>query len=135
MDYAPLTDIVVTDMDTAKKLPTAKEGNATVARLEIPITREHQSAALRVTGTSKDMGYKVENGNLIFDRTIYGTRNTILLPAGWEVAASSEPGVIGTANEAPYTGRVFIRLFNMTAEPTQKLVVRARKVSGSPSQE
>jgi hypothetical protein len=135
MDYAPLTGIVVTDMDTAKTLPTAKDGSATVAKLEIPITREHQSAALRVTGTAKDANYKVENGTLMFDRTIYGTRNTILLPAGWEFAASSQPGILGITNQAPYTGRAFIRLFNLTADPTQKIVIRARKTTGSSSQD
>jgi hypothetical protein len=135
MTYAPLTDLVVTDMDTAKQLPTSREGNATVAKLEVPITREHQSAALRVTGTATDPTYKVENGTLMLDRTLHGTRNTILLPAGWEVAASSQPGLLGIAAQAPYTGRAFIQLYNLTGEPTQKIVVRARKTSGTSSQQ
>jgi len=135
MTYAPLTDLVVTDMDTAKPLATAKEGNFTVAKLAVPITKQHQSAALRVTGTSTDPNYKVENGTLMLDRTLHGTRNTILLPAGWEVAASSQPGLLGIASEAPYTGRAFIQLYNLTGEPTQKIVVRARKTTGSTSQQ
>ena len=77
--------MTVIDLDTAKPLPTSKEKGATVVKLEVPIDDDRQSAHLKVTGTLDDPGYKIANGVLMFDRTVKGLRNTILLPAGWEV--------------------------------------------------
>ena len=65
-------------------------GAAKVVTLGVPITDDKQSAHLRITGTLSDGSYKVANGELIFDRTLHGLRNTVVLPAGWEVTAVSQ---------------------------------------------
>jgi hypothetical protein len=122
LGYAPLKDVVVTDLDTAKPLPTSKQGRATVVQLEIPITEDKQSAHLKVNGTLDDAGYKIVNGSLTFDRTVKGLRNTILLPAGWEVASVSQSGTIGM-----YQGRAFVALVNLNAENMYRVAITARR--------
>ena len=75
-----------------------------------------------MTGTLDDPGYKILNDALVFDRTVKGLRNTILLPPGWEVTSVSQSGTIGT-----YQGRVFVALINLNAENTYRVVITARK--------
>jgi hypothetical protein len=121
LTYAPLTAVTVTDLDTARPLATSKEGNRTVVKLEVPIVDDRQSAHLQVMGTLVDPSYRVVNGELRFERTLKGLRNTILLPAGWEVASVSQSGTIGV-----YQGRVFVALINLNSENTYRVVITAR---------
>lgn len=123
-----MTDVTVIDLDTAKPL-TLKSGapvGATFAKLDVPIVKERQSAHLKLTGTLKDAAsYHLERGDaatFVFDRTLQGLRNTILLPSGWEVASVSQSATIGT-----YQGRSFVALINLNAENTYKVTLRARK--------
>jgi hypothetical protein len=118
--YLPLQDLEVMDLDTAKKFAASKEGSATVVKLDVPIVGGKQSAHLKLTGTIKDPGYRVDKGDLVFDRTLHGLRNSILLPAGWEVSAVSQSGTIGT-----YQGRSFVALINLNAENSYRVVVHA----------
>ena len=122
LSYAPLTDLTVIDLDTAKPLTTSKEKGATVVKLEVPIVDDRQSAHLKVSGTLDDPGYKIANGTLTFDRPLKGLRNTILLPAGWEVASVSQSGTIGI-----YQGRAFVALINLNAENAYHVTITARK--------
>ena len=114
------------DLDTAKLLTTAKEGSATVAKLDLPIVDDRQSAHLKLTGVVKDGSYKVANGDLVFERALHGLRNTVLLPAGWEVSAVSQSGTIGT-----YQGRAFVALINLNAENAYKVTIHARQGAGA----
>lgn len=120
--YLQLQDMKVVDLDTAKALTPLKEGKSTVVKLEVPIVDDKQSAHLKITGTLKDNTYKVDNGDLVFDRTLHGLRNTVLLPAGWEVSGVSQSGTIGT-----YQGRAFVALINLNAENNYRVVIHARK--------
>ena len=124
--YLPLQDLKVIDLDTAKAFQPAKDGSAMSIQLEVPITDDRQSVHLRITGTLADPAYKVEGGNLVFDRTVHGLRNTILLPAGWEVAGVSQSGTIGRSQ-----GRAFVSLINLNSENQYRVVIRARKGSES----
>ena len=128
LTYAPLQDLKVIDLDTAKALPTSKDGSATAVKLELPIQDEKQSAHLKVTGKLQDANYKVVNNTLSFDRTVKGLRNTILLPAGWEVASVSQSGTIGI-----YQGRVFVALINLNSENQYRVAITARKISSTNS--
>ena len=62
------------------------------------------------------------NNELVFERTLHGLRNTVLLPAGWEVSAVSQSGTIGT-----YQNRAFVALINLNSENEYKVTIRARK--------
>ena len=120
--YLPLQDLKVVDLDTAKVLVPTKTGTASVVKLDVPIVDDRQSAHLRLTGTLKDPSYRVEKDELVFERTLHGLRNTVLLPAGWEVSGVSQSGTIGT-----YQGRAFVALVNLNAENMYKVTIRARR--------
>jgi hypothetical protein len=124
LSYLPLQNLKVTDLDTAKTLPPAKSGSTTSVSLEVPITSDKQSAHLRITGTLNDSGYTVEGGDLVFSRPMKGLRNTVLLPAGWEVAEVSQSGTIGQ-----YNGRAFVALINLNAENQYTVRIRAKRAT------
>jgi len=52
-----------------------------------------------------------------------GLRNTVLLPAGYEVTACSQAGTIGRTSQ----GRAFIALINLNGENNYNVTIRARK--------
>lgn len=122
--YLPLQAMTVVDLDTAKALTPVKDGNAMAVKLDVPIVNDTQSVHLKITGSVKDPSYKLVNGDLVFERTLHGLRNTILLPAGWEVSAVSQSGTIGTAQ-----GRAFVALINLNAENNYKVTIRARRTA------
>jgi hypothetical protein len=120
--YLQLQDLKVIDLDTAKVFTPAKDSHALTVKLDVPITDDKQSAHIRITGTLQDPNYKIVNGDLLFDRTLHGLRNTVLLPAGWEVAGVSQSGTIGI-----YQGRAFVSLINLNSENQYKVTIHARK--------
>lgn len=123
LSYMPLTDAKVIDLDTAKPLVLSGQGAAMTAKLEVPITSDKQSAHLKLTGTLADGSYKLDKGDLVFTRTLKGLRNTVLLPAGYEVAAVSQSGTIGKTAQ----GRAFVALINLNTENSYSVTIRARK--------
>ena len=123
LSYLVLDDLKVIDLDTANALTVAKDGTA---KLEVPITDDKQSAHLKITGKLKDAGYKVAKDELVFERTMKGMRNTVLLPAGWEVSWVSQSGTIGQRE-----GRAFVALINLNAENMYKVTIRARRAKTS----
>jgi hypothetical protein len=122
--YLPLQNLAVIDLDTAKPLAPVKEGRAMSVKLDEPIVNDRQSAHLKITGTLKDDNYRIDGGVLIFDRTLHGLRNTVLLPAGWDVDAVSQSGTIGS-----YQGRAFVALINLNSENQYRVTIRAGKRS------
>ena len=120
--YLSMQDMKVVDLDTAQPLVTRREGAATVAALGQAIVDDRQSAHLRLTGTVADGSYRVTGGELVFERTLHGLRNTILLPEGWDVSTVTQSATIGT-----YQGRTFVALINLNSENQYKVVVRARQ--------
>jgi hypothetical protein len=122
LSYLALQEMKVIDLDTAEALTPSKQGNNTVVKLGVPITDDKQSAHLQLTGTLVNSGYKLVNGELVFERPLHGLRNTVLLPAGWEVSGASQSGTIGT-----YQGRSFIAFVNLNAENNYAVTIRARK--------
>ena len=122
LSYLPLRDLTVIDLDTAKPYELTKAKGATFAKLEVPITDPKQSAHIHIHGALEDSTYTVKSGELIFDRTLHGLRNTVLLPAGWEVESVSQSGTVGT-----YQGRAFVALINLNAENEYRVTIRARK--------
>jgi hypothetical protein len=125
LEYLKLQDLKVIDLDTAKAFTPSKEGKSMSVKLDVPITNDKQSAHIKITGLLKDAAnYKAENGDLVFDRQLHGLRNTVLLPAGYEVIAVSQSGTIGM-----YQGRAFVALINLNAENNYKVVIRAHKAN------
>ncbi len=123
LGYLALEDLKVVDLDTAKPLTVSKEGGAAFAKLDVPITDERQSAHLKITGTIAKSGYQLSNNELVFQRTLKGLRNTIVLPKGWDVSSVSQSATIGTDRN----GRVFVALVNLNAENNYSVTIRAHK--------
>ena len=123
--YLPLSDLKVVDLDTAQELPTVKERGAAYAKLDVPIVGDRQSAHLKITGTLKAPGYTRLGGELVFQRSLKGLRNTVLLPPGWELSGVSQSGTIGTDR----SGRAFVSLINLNAENSYKVTIRGRKAA------
>lgn len=121
LGYLPLTNLQVVDLDTARPLATSGRGATTVAALEVPITLDEQSAHLQISGTIRDGSYRSTNGDLVFERTLHGLRNTVLLPAGYEVQAVSQSATVGTNQ-----GRAFVSLINLNGENSYKVTIHAR---------
>lgn len=122
LDYLALSDLKVVDLDTAKTLTPVRNGKTTTVVLGVPITNDKQSAHLRVTGIGKD-GYRLVNGELVFERELHGLRNTVVLPAGWSVSGVSQSGTVGRTRE----GRMFVAFVNLNAENHYKVTIRARR--------
>jgi hypothetical protein len=120
--YLRLESLKVTDLDTGHTLPVAQDGKPPAARLEVPIADDKQSAHIRITGTLQDPEYKADGSDLVFERTLRGLRNTVLLPAGWEVSGVSQSATLGT-----HEGRSFVSLINLNAENSYTVRIRARK--------
>lgn len=122
LSYAPLTTATVIDLDTAKPLNTVTKGKSVMVRLDEPIVNDKQSAHLKVTGPLTDKTYATNNGVLHFDREMRGLRNTILLPAGWEISSVSQSGTMGM-----YQGRAFVALVNLNSENAYRVAITATK--------
>ena len=121
LSYMPLDDLKVIDLDTAKPLTVQRNGKTATVPLEVPIDNDRQSVHLKVTGTLAGVA-RVANGDIVFSAPLHGLRNTILLPAGYEVSSVSQSGTIGT-----YRGRPFVALVNLNAENQYSVTIRARK--------
>ena len=119
--YLPLQDLKVVDLDTARELAPIKERGGTYVKLEVPIVDDRQSAHLKITGTLKASGYTMMRDGFVFQRTLQGLRNTVLLPGGWEVSAVSEAATIGTER---VTGRTFVSLINLNASNSYRVTIR-----------
>ena len=121
--YLPLADLKVTDLDTAEAFAPDQAGREDRSSSSaVPIANERQSAHIRITGTLTDAGYTAAGGDLVFRRTLHGLRNTVLLPAGWDVTAVSQSGTIGE-----HEGRAFVALINLNAENRYAVTIHARK--------
>jgi hypothetical protein len=123
LDYMALTELKVVDLDTAKPLVATAQGKTTSVKLDVPITNDKQSAHLRVTGVIKDGSYKLDKGDAVFSHVMKGLRNTVILPAGYEVSAVSQSATIGRTRD----GKVFVALVNLNSENSYTVTIRARK--------
>jgi hypothetical protein len=123
LSYLGLRDLKVIDLDTARELPTVADRGATFAKLEVPIADERQSAHLKITGTLTSPGYTLVHDELVFQRTLKGLRNTVILPKDWQVSGVSQSATIGTDR----TGRAFVSLINLNAENNYRVTIRAKR--------
>ena len=91
--------------------------------IHFPAVKPGQSARLRITETYTDANrYKLEGDELVWDRAFGRPRNTVVLPAGWTVVASSTPGSITLDAE----GRQRLYFENNRNDEMQVLI-RARR--------
>ena len=89
--------------------------------------KQGQSARLRITETYTDPDrYMLDGDELVWDRAFGRPRNTVVLPAGWTVVASSTPGAISQDPD----GRQRLYFENNRNDEIQVLI-RARRSNNS----
>jgi hypothetical protein len=96
-----------------------------VVVISFPAVQPGQTTRLRISETYTDAGrYYVEGEELVWDRAFGRPRNTVVLPPGWTVVASSIPGQISEDGD----GRQ--RLYFENPRPDEiQVLIRARKIS------
>jgi hypothetical protein len=68
-----------------------------------------QSIRLRLSETyTAPQSYRLDGGDLVFERSLGRTRNSVVLPAGWYLTASSIPAVVGETQD----GRIRLDFVN-----------------------
>ena len=98
-----------------------------VVVISFPPIKSGQSARLRISETYTDPGrYLLDGDELVWDRAFGRPRNTVVLPAGWTVVASSIPSSITQDLE----GRQRLSFENNRNDEIQVLI-RARRVVGA----
>jgi len=84
---------------------------------------EGQSVRVRVQETYTDpVGYLLENGDLVWKRTLGRPFNDVTLPGGWMLTSVNTPAIISLDAE----GRVKLRFTN-TRNDELSVVIRAKK--------
>src|SRR5688500_6748434 len=92
--------------------------------ISFPAIKNGQSARLRITETYTDPNrYFLDGDELVWDRAFGRPRNTVVLPAGWTVVASSIPSAISTDPD----GRQRLSFENGRNDDIQVLI-RARRI-------
>ena len=95
--------------------------------ISFPVVKPGQSARLRITETYTDAGrYMIDGDELVWDRAFGRPRNTVVLPAGWTVVASSIPASISQDPD----GRQRLYYENARNDEIQVLI-RARRIVGA----
>jgi len=133
-------DAKMIDLDTGKPLKTStvsgKDVNAlgyypepvdpesvvVQGDLEHPIA-EGQSTRIRVQETYTDpVGYVLQNGELVWTRTLGRPLNYVTLPSGWMLTSVNTPAAISLDEE----GRIKLRFTN-TRNGDLAIVIKAKK--------
>jgi hypothetical protein len=95
--------------------------------ISFPAVKEGQSARLRITETYTDPNrYTLDGDELVWDRAFGRPRNSVVLPAGWTVVASSTPGTIAQDTD----GRQRLYFENNRNDEIQVLIRARRVVAG-----
>jgi hypothetical protein len=99
------------------------QDTAEIVVISFPAVKAGQSTRLRISETYTDPArYLLEGDELVWDRAFGRPRNTVVLPAGWTVVASSIPGQIS----ADADGRQ--RLYFENPRPDEiQVLIRARR--------
>jgi hypothetical protein len=92
--------------------------------ISFPVVKQGESTRLRITETYTDPNrYRLDGDELVWDRAFGRPRNTVVLPAGWTVVASSIPSAISSDPD----GRQRLSFENGRNDDIQVLI-RARRI-------
>ncbi len=131
-------------LDTGEKLrdETLKGADITAAKIDIgqevtpdtevvvvhfPPVKPGQSIRLRISETyTAPQSYRLQGQDLVFERSLGRPRNSVVLPAGWYLTASSIPAVV---SEMP-DGRIRLDFVNGRPDSIDVLI-KGRRRPGS----
>jgi hypothetical protein len=86
-----------------------------------------QTLRLRITETyTAPVSYKLDDEELVFDRSLGRPRNAVVLPSGWYCTFSAEPA---TLSQLP-DGRVRLDYWNDRPEAVDVLIKARRRIAG-----
>ena len=92
--------------------------------ISFPAVQQGQSTRLRISETYTDsVRYRVEAGELIWDRSFGRAYNAVVLPAGWYLTHSSVPATVRLIED----GRVRLDFVNPRLDEIQVLIVARRR--------
>jgi hypothetical protein len=132
----------VLDTGEALKDETLKGSAITAAKLDIgqvvtpdtevvvvhfPPVKAGQSVRLRISETyTAPQSYRLDGEDLVFERSLGRPRNSVVLPPGWYLTASSIPAIVSETAEG------LIRLDFMNGRPDSiDVFIKARRRAGS----
>lgn len=85
------------------------EPDTEVVVVRFPPVPKGGSVRLRIAETYTDAGrYRLEGGELVWDRSLGRPRNAVVLPAGWYLTACSIPGTVSETED----GRIRLDFVN-----------------------
>ncbi|NQW02721.1 MAG: hypothetical protein HQ485_01700 [Acidobacteria bacterium] len=89
-------DVLKGDAITAAKIAVNNVTPETeVVVLHFPAVTEGQSVRLRISETyTTPESYRLDGTDLVFERSLGRARNSVVLPAGWYLTASSIPAIV-----------------------------------------
>lgn len=93
--------------------------------IPFPPVKKGQSIRLRITETyAAPASYRLDESELVFDRSLGRARNAVVLPAGWYLTASSIPA---TVTQLP-DGRIRLDFWNGRPDSVDVLI-KAKRVN------
>jgi hypothetical protein len=111
---------------TAAKLDLGEpvRPDSEVVLIRFPPVARAASVRLRIRETYTDPArYKVENGELVWDRSFGRPRNAVVLPAGWMLTASSIPATVSETDD----GRIRLDFVNPRPDEIAVLIKAKRR--------
>jgi hypothetical protein len=122
-----------TQIMSGEQLAAAKidAGEAVAPTAQVVVIRfapmkKAQSIRLRISETYTAIGsYRLEDQDLVFDRSLGRPRNAVVLPEGWYVTASATPATVSETAE----GRVRLDFWNGSPDPMDVLIKGKRRVT------
>ena len=95
-----------------------------VVVIPFPAVKAGQSLRLRISETyAAPASYRLEGGELVFDRSLGRPRNAVVLPEGWYLTASSIPGRVSQMPD----GRIRIDFWNERPDDVDVLIRAKRR--------
>lgn len=96
--------------------------------IPFPPVKKDQSLRLRISETyTAPASYRLDGDELVFDRSLGRSRNAVVLPEGWYLAASAIPG---TVTQLP-DGRIRLDYWNGRPDSVGVLIKAKRRTSAS----
>jgi len=111
---------------TAAKLDLGEpvRPDSEVVLIRFPAVARGASVRLRISETYTDPArYKVDSGELVWDRSFGRPRNAVVLPAGWMLTASSIPATISETDD----GRIRLDFVNPRPDEIAVLIKARRR--------
>ena len=99
---------------------------AQVVVIHFTPVKKGQSIRLRISETYTAIGsYRLEEEDLVFDRSLGRPRNAVVLPQGWYVTASATPATVSEMADR----RVRLDFWNGSPDPADVLIKGKRRVT------